>query len=409
MLINPLAAARLTRRKPKNGNITRRRLTPAEGHLTFMADDSIVEKTPLFDLHVELGGRMVPFAGYSMPVQFPAGIIKEHQHTRTQAGLFDVSHMGQLIISGPDVTSALERLLPTDLAELEDNQQIYSVLTNETGGILDDLIITRFSADRFFLVINAACKAQDTAHLRQHLPANITIEALADRALLALQGPTAKDVLGALTPSVHQLTFMHGCHATIDGAECYITRSGYTGEDGFEISVPNTEAERIARLLLSHADVAPIGLGARDSLRLEAGLCLYGHDMDANISPVEAVLMFAISKSRRSQGDKAGGFLGSETILSQIDQGVSRKRVGLRVEGRIPVREGCPIVDDAGNEIGHITSGGFGPTLQAPVALGYVPTSFAKRDTQLFALLRGKNIPITVTRTPFVPQNYYRG
>lgn len=384
-------------------------MTPAEGTLTFMVDDSIIEKTPLFDLHVELGGRMVPFAGYSMPVQFSAGIIKEHQHTRAHSGLFDVSHMGQLIVSGPDVTAALERLLPTDLAALEDNQQIYSVLTNESGGILDDLIITRSAADRFFLVVNAACKTQDTAHLRKHLPASITIETLADRALLALQGPTAKDVLGALDPSINKLTFMHGCDATIDGANCYITRSGYTGEDGFEISVPSVDAERIARLLLSNAEVAPIGLGARDSLRLEAGLCLYGHDMDAEISPVEAVLMFAISKSRRSQGSKAGGFLGSETILNHIDQGVTRKRVGLRVEGRIPVREGCAIIDDDGNEIGHITSGGFGPTLQAPVALGYVPTSFAARDTQLFAVVRGKKVPIIVTRTPFVPQNYYRG
>ena len=374
-----------------------------------MADDPLIEKTPLFDLHVELGGRMVPFAGYSMPVQFPAGIIKEHQHTRAHAGLFDVSHMGQLIISGPDVTTALERLLPTDLAALEDNQQIYSVLTNESGGILDDLIVTRFNADRFFLVINAACKVQDTAHLRKHLPANITIETLADRALLALQGPTAKDVLSALAPSVNALTFMHGCDAAIDGANCYITRSGYTGEDGFEISVPSIDAERIARLLLSNAEVAPIGLGARDSLRLEAGLCLYGHDMDAAISPVEAALLFAISKSRRSQGSKAGGFFGSDTILNQIDQGVTRKRVGLRVDGRIPVREGCPIIDDNGNEIGHITSGGFGPTLQAPIALGYVPTNFAVRDTQLFAVVRGKNVPIVVTRTPFVPQNYYRG
>lgn len=374
-----------------------------------MADDLIIEKTPLFDLHVELGGRMVPFAGYSMPVQFPAGIIKEHQHTRAHSGLFDVSHMGQLVISGPDVTAALERLLPTDLAALEDNQQIYSVLTNESGGILDDLIITRFSADQFFLVINAACKAQDTAHLRKHLPSSITIETLADRALLALQGPTAKDVLGALAPSIHELTFMHGCDATIAGAGCYITRSGYTGEDGFEISVPNVDAEHIARLLLSNPEVAPIGLGARDSLRLEAGLCLYGHDMNAETSPVEAVLLFAISKSRRSQGSKAGGFLGSETILKQIDQGVTRKRIGLHVEGRIPVREGCAIIDDANNEIGHITSGGFGPTLQTPIALGYVSTRFAARNTRLFAVVRGKNIPIVVTRTPFVPQNYYRG
>jgi aminomethyltransferase len=374
-----------------------------------MADDLIIEKTPLFDLHVELGGRMVPFAGYSMPVQFPAGIIKEHQHTRAHSGLFDVSHMGQLVISGPDVTAALERLLPTDLAALEDNQQIYSVLTNESGGILDDLIITRFSADQFFLVINAACKAQDTTHLRKHLPSSITIETLADRALLALQGPTAKDVLGALAPSIHELTFMHGCDATIAGAGCYITRSGYTGEDGFEISVPNVDAEHIARLLLSNPEVAPIGLGARDSLRLEAGLCLYGHDMNAETSPVEAVLLFAISKSRRSQGSKAGGFLGSETILKQIDQGVTRKRIGLHVEGRIPVREGCAIIDDANNEIGHITSGGFGPTLQTPIALGYVSTRFAARNTRLFAVVRGKNIPIVVTRTPFVPQNYYRG
>lgn len=374
-----------------------------------MADNTDILKTPLFDLHVELGGKMVPFAGYSMPVQFPAGIMKEHLHTRSHAGLFDVSHMGQMIISGPDVTAELEKLLPSDLEELGVNQQTYSVLTNDAGGILDDLIITRFSDDSFFLVVNAACKTEDTAHLRAHLPAAIEIKPLDDRALLALQGPTAKDVMAALTSDTEALTFMHGANVTLDGVDCYVTRSGYTGEDGFEISVPSNAADRIARLLLSNPEVEPVGLGARDSLRLEAGLCLYGHDMNTSTSPIEASLIFAIARSRRPGGNKAGGFLGSETVLNHIENGVSRKRVGLTIDGRAPVREGAELIDADGNVVGHVTSGGFGPTMQAPIALGYVDKAFAKTGTSLFALVRGKQMPVTVAKTPFVPQSYYRG
>lgn len=365
--------------------------------------------TPLLDLHIELGGRMMPFAGYNMPVQFPGGIIKEHQHTRAHAGLFDVSHMGQLIVSGPDVTRELERLVPVDLEALAVNQQTYTVFTNTEGGIKDDLIITRLADDEFFLVVNAACKAQDTAHLREHLSDDIKIETLARHALLALQGPTASNVMAELAPSTTELVFMRGCTATIAGVECYVTRSGYTGEDGFEISVPGAEADAIARLLLNYADVEPIGLGARDSLRLEAGLCLYGHDMDYNTSPVEATLLFSISKSRRPGGAKAGGFIGADSVFAHIENGVTRKRRGLLVQGRIPVREGAELVDTEGQVVGVVTSGGFGPTLQSPIALGYVASRSANFGTELFALVRGKLVPVTVTKTPFIPQRYFRG
>ena len=382
-----------------------------------MNQQSSILTTPLHDLLVELGGKMVPFAGYDMPVQFPGGIIKEHQHTRSHAGLFDVSHMGQLIVSGPNASRQLERLVPVDLEALAVNQQTYTVFTTEEGGIKDDLIITRFGDDEFFLVVNAACKAQDTAHLRKQLSDDVKVETLASRALLALQGPTARDVLAELAPRTSELVFMHGCAAQISGVECYVTRSGYTGEDGFEISVPGAEADSIARLLLSYDEVEPIGLGARDSLRLEAGLCLYGHDMDETTSPIEATLLFSISKSRRPGGIKAGGFIGAENVLSHFEKGVARKRRGLLVQGRIPVREGAELVDmdgqvvgDAeGDAIGEVTSGGFGPTLQSPIALGYVATRSSEFGTELFALVRGKKVPVTVTKTPFIPQRYFRG
>lgn len=373
-----------------------------------MKQQTMALTTPLHKLHVELGAKMVPFAGYDMPVQFPSGIIKEHQHTRNHAGLFDVSHMGQLIVSGPDVTQELERLVPVDLEALAVNQQTYAVFTSAEGGIKDDLIITRFADDAFFLVVNAACKVQDTAHLREQLGDNIKIETLANRALLALQGPTARDVMAALAPNTTDLVFMHGCTATISGVECYLTRSGYTGEDGFEISVPAAEADAMARLLLSYDQVEPIGLGARDSLRLEAGLCLYGHDISEDTSPVEATLLWSISKSRRPQGDKAGGFIGAKKVFAHIENGVSRKRRGLLIQGRIPVREGAELVDADGQIVGAVTSGGFSPTLQAPIALAYVNIRSADFGTELFALVRGKHISVTIAKTPFIPQRYFR-
>lgn len=373
------------------------------------AEQENLQYTPLYDLHVELGGKMVPFAGYKMPVQYPAGIIKEHLHTREQAGLFDVSHMGQMLISGEGVAEALEKLIPIDVAALGDNQQSYAVLTNDQGGILDDLIVTRWDEKRFFLVVNAACKEQDTAHLRANLGDGIELQPLEDRALIALQGPSAVDVLAELAPEVKELIFMNGCHVQILGADCYVTRSGYTGEDGFEISMPADKAETITRELLSFDQVEPVGLGARDSLRLEAGLCLYGHDMDANTTPVEASLIWAISKSRRLGGEKEGGFPGAEVVLAQIASGANRKRVGLAVEGRAPVREGAIIQDLEGNEVGVVTSGGFGANIEAPVAMGFVSMQQAAIGTQLQAIVRGKPRPVTVAKTPFVPQRYYRG
>ncbi len=374
-----------------------------------MNKPSSIRKTPLYALHVELGAKMVPFAGYDMPIQYPGGIIKEHQHTRTHAGLFDVSHMGQILLSGPNITRELERLLPVDLEALDTDQQSYAVLTTSSGGILDDLIVTRFSEDVFFLVVNAACKQQDIEHLRNNLGADIQIETLTDRALIALQAPNAYKVMAKLAPATNDLVFMHGCRTVISGVECYVTRSGYTGEDGFEISLPAAQSESVARLILSFDEIEPIGLGARDSLRLEAGLCLYGHDMDCTTSPIEAALLWSISKSRRPDGSKAGGFIGAEEIFSQIRNGASRKRVGLAVAGRVPVREGARLVNSAGEEIGSVTSGGFGATLNAPVALGYVGSEFSKVGTQLFALVRDKKIPVTVAKTPSVPQRYYRG
>jgi aminomethyltransferase len=368
-----------------------------------------LKQTPLYDLHVELGGKMVPFAGYRMPVQFPAGIIKEHLHTRNQAGLFDVSHMGQIILSGPGVAEELEKLIPIDVAALHNNQQSYAVLTNEQGGIQDDLIVTRWDENRFFLVVNAACKEQDIAHFRANLSDNISLEALPDRALLALQGPAAIDVLSELAPAVKDLVFLTGCHTEILGVECYVTRSGYTGEDGFEISMPANTALDIARKLLGFEQVEAIGLGARDSLRLEVGLCLYGHDMDTNTSPIEASLIWSISKSRRAGGAKEGGFLGADVVLGHIAEGVNRKRVGLSVGGRAPVREGAVIEDLDGNEVGVVTSGGFAANLEAPVAMGSVHIDLAKVGTPLQAVVRGKPRPITVAKMPFVPQRYFRG
>lgn len=365
-------------------------------------------RTPLFDLHVSLGAKMVPFAGYAMPVQYPTGIIKEHTHTRTQAGLFDVSHMGQVRLTGPDTAGALETLVPVDIIDLPEGTQRYALFTNEDGGVMDDLMVAN-TGDSLFLVVNAACKKQDIAHMRKHLASRCEIEVLEDRALLALQGPAAGAVMARLAPETQRMIFMMTATVILVGAECYISRSGYTGEDGFEISVPAGKAEALARELLRHPEVAPIGLGARDSLRLEAGLCLYGQDLDVNTSPVESSLLWALSKPRRADGARPGGYPGADVVLGHIADGVARKRVGLRPNMRTPVREGAELFDTSGRKVGIVTSGGFGPTLEAPIAMGYVETALAKPGTALLAMVRGKPVPIAVAGTPFVPQRYHRG
>ena len=367
-------------------------------------------KTPLHALHLELGARMVPFAGYDMPVQYPLGVMKEHQHTREHAGLFDVSHMGQIRLSGAEAAKALETLVPVDIIDLPVGMQRYAMFTNEQGGILDDLMVANLGNDELFLVVNAACKEQDLAHLRKHLSTHCQIQPLfEDRALLALQGPEAVKVLERLAPEVAKMTFMQFAPVTLLGVECYVSRSGYTGEDGFEISVPAEHAEALARHLLAQPEVEAIGLGARDSLRLEAGLCLYGHDMNEKTTPIEASLLWAISKARRADGPRAGGFPGAETVFAQQQSGVARKRVGLLPQERTPVREGAEVVNADGNVIGSICSGGFGPTLGAPLAMGYLDTAYTPLDTDVWAIVRGKRVPMKVSKLPFVAQRYYRG
>ena len=367
-------------------------------------------KTPLHALHLELGARMVPFAGYDMPVQYPLGVMKEHQHTREQAGLFDVSHMGQIRLIGADAAKALETLVPVDIIDLPVGMQRYAMFTNEQGGILDDLMVANLGNDQLFLVVNAACKDQDLAHLRKHLGEHCDIQPLfEERALLALQGPAAVKVLERLAPEVANMTFMQFAPVTLLGAQCYVSRSGYTGEDGFEISVPAEHAKALARHLLAEPQVQAIGLGARDSLRLEAGLCLYGHDMNDQTTPIEASLLWAISKARRADGPRAGGFPGADTIFIQQQKGVAQKRVGLLPQERTPVREGAEIVDEHGSVIGRVCSGGFGPTLGAPLAMAYLDIAFTPVDTPVWAIVRGKRVPMKVSKMPFVAQRYYRG
>ncbi|MGI0117689.1 glycine cleavage system aminomethyltransferase GcvT [Zooshikella sp. RANM57] len=367
-----------------------------------------LQQTPLNTLHEELGAKMVPFAGYHMPLQYPMGIKQEHLHTRSQAGLFDVSHMGQVWLP-LEAEAGLEKLVPVDILDLPVGKQRYALFTNEEGGILDDLMVARFS-DGFMLVINAACKEQDIAHLRQHLGADM-VNVLSDQALVALQGPAAANVLSHFINELDTMLFMDVRKVTLCGAECFISRSGYTGEDGFEISIPAADAQTVVKAILEHPEVAPIGLGARDSLRLEAGLCLYGNDIDKSTTPIEAALNWAISKSRRTGGNRAGGFIGAKTILAQLDKitPVQRKRVGLRTQGKAPIRTGTPLVNATGESIGSVTSGGFGPSLGAPVAMGYVNSEYASIDTELFAEVRGKRLPVNVCKMPFVPQRYYRG
>jgi aminomethyltransferase len=372
-----------------------------------------LKHTPLHALNVELGGRMVPFAGYDMPVQFPAGVLKEHLHTRDAAGLFDVSHMGQIVLrpkSGTlrDAALALESLVPVDIAGLGEGRQRYGFFTNESGGILDDLMIAN-RGDHLMLIVNAARKEADEAHLRAHLSGSCDISVL-DRALIAVQGPGAAKWLSILSPPCAAMRFMDVASLTVVGAEYIVSRSGYTGEDGYEVSIPRDHAEHAVRALLAIDGIAPIGLGARDSLRLEAGLCLYGADITENTTPVEAALGWAIQPVRRAGGERAGGFPGAAVILDQLSNGAGRRRVGLKADGRQPVRGGAALyaTEDGGDIIGSVTSGGFGPTLNAPVAMGYVPTALAQQDTTVFADVRGKRIAMTVTKLPFVPARFHR-
>jgi aminomethyltransferase len=357
---------------------------------------------PLNDWHIAHGARMVSFAGYAMPIQYE-GIMAEHKWVRESAGLFDVSHMGQLILAGNGAEKALESLLPADLSILKEGRLRYSLLLNENGGIIDDLMITR-RGDHFYMVVNGATKQGDIAHLTENLPESVAIDHMKEQALLALQGPKAATALARIAPGVTELGFMQGGAFEIDGATAWISRSGYTGEDGFEISVPATRVTHIADLLLAQPEVKPIGLGARDSLRLEAGLPLYGHDLDIHITPVEADLGFAISKRRRAEG----GFPGAARIIGEMDGGVSNKRVGLAIEGRQPVREGALVIDDEGRNIGRVTSGGFSPTLEAPIAMAYVPAAFATEGTLIRLLQRDKIFTGKVVAMPFVPHHYYR-
>lgn len=371
--------------------------------------DQTLLKTPCYDLHIEAGGKMVPFAGYEMPVQYTLGVKKEHLHTRDKAGLFDVSHMGQLKLKGDNAAAALETLVPVDIIDLPQGKQRYALFTNEQGGLLDDLMVSNFG-DHLFVVVNAACKAQDIAHMQKHLPSNIDIEILEDRALLALQGPKAGEVLARLLPETTDMIFMDSRTINFDGVECIIGRAGYTGEDGFEISIPGEHAERITRLLLAEDEVEWIGLGARDSLRLESGLCLYGHDIDQTTTPVEASLLWAISKVRRTDGERAGGFPGADIILEQIaTKDVARKRIGMVGLGKAPVREGAELYNADGEKIGVVTSGTAGPTKGSPIAMGYVQTPYAMLDTEVYADVRGKKLPMLIQKMPFVEQRYYRG
>ncbi|MGV8936848.1 MAG: glycine cleavage system aminomethyltransferase GcvT [Allorhizobium sp.] len=373
-----------------------------------------LKKTPLFDLHVALGARMVPFAGYDMPVQYPAGVLKEHLHTRANAGLFDVSHMGQVTIrpkSGrfEDAQLALESLVPVDILSLKEGRQRYGFFTDDNGGILDDLMIAN-RGDHLFVVVNAGCKDADFAHLQKHLGETCEITPLEDRALLALQGPRAQNVLAELWAGIVDMKFMDVREVDLHDVRCLVSRSGYSGEDGFEISVPADQAEMIARALLDHPDCEAIGLGARDSLRLEAGLCLYGNDIDTTTTPVEAAIEWAIQKARRLGGARAGGFPGADRILDEIEEGVERRRVGLKPDGKAPVRGHAALfADPQGTQpVGEVTSGGFGPSADGPVAMGYLPAALTDAGTRVFAEVRGKYLPVTVTALPFVTPTYKR-
>ncbi|MTH77619.1 glycine cleavage system aminomethyltransferase GcvT [Paracoccus aestuariivivens] len=367
-----------------------------------------LRRTKLFDLHLSRGGKMVPFAGWEMPVQYPMGVLGEHLHTRAKAGLFDVSHMGQVILRGPNVAEALESLVPADIVGLGQGRQRYGLFTNGTGGILDDLMIAN-KGDHLFLVVNAACVDQDIAHLRKLESLGISVEPIAGRALLALQGPEAEGVLSGLIPGVEAMKFMDVAEFDWQGATLWISRSGYTGEDGFEISVPEAQAVALAEALLGDEAVAPIGLGARDSLRLEAGMPLYGHDMDIETSPAAAALGWSIPKARRLGGAREGGFPGADAILAELAAGAAKTRRGLRPEGRAPIREGVEIFagPEGGEAIGKVCSGGFGPSVGGPIAMAILPAELAEGET-VYAELRGKRLPVVLTALPFHKPSYKR-
>ncbi len=371
-------------------------------------DTAALEVTPLHALHIELGAKMVPFAGYDMPVQYKDGVLTEHLHTRAAAGLFDVSHMGQAFLVGPDhetVSKALEALVPGDILGLAPGHVRYTLLLNDKGGIRDDLMVTRTQKDgTLFLIVNAACKHQDFAHIEANLPAGIKLQRIEDRALIALQGPKAVEVLARFAPAVADMDFMTSPDMDVAGIPCFISRSGYTGEDGNEISVPVDKAVELTKKLLGEAEVKPIGLGARDSLRLEAGLCLYGHDIDETTTPIEGALAWTIGKRRRAEAN----FPGAKIIMEQIASGVARKRVGILPEGKAPAREHTEIVDASGKVIGEITSGGYGPTVGGPIAMGYIATTFAKVGTEVELMVRGKGRPAKIVAMPFVEKRFHR-
>ena len=374
------------------------------------ADTTALLNTPLNALHLELGARMVPFAGYSMPVQYPMGLMAEHIHTRSEAGLFDVSHMGQLRLVGTDAASAFESLMPVDVIDLPVGKQRYGLLLTDEGNIIDDLMFVNRGTD-IFVIVNGACKVNDIAHIQGSIGAKCQVIPMPERALLALQGPKAVDVLSRMVPGVEKLVFMTGASFDWQGADLFITRSGYTGEDGFEISVHNDHVDAFARALLAQAEVRPIGLGARNSLRLEAGLCLYGNDIDTSTTPIEAGLNWAIQKVRRTGGARAGGFPGADIVLGQLDgsRSLTRKRVGLIAQERVPVREHVELQNTQGVKIGEVSSGLLGPSANVPVAMGYVDVASASLGTVVNAMVRGKAVPMTVSAMPFVPNRYYRG
>jgi aminomethyltransferase len=385
--------------------------------------------TPLYDLHVALGARMVPFAGYAMPVQYPTGLVAEHHHTRNHAGLFDLSHMGQLRLKGKDAAAAFETLMPVDVIDLAVGKQRYGLLTNEVGGIIDDLMFFKVAVDEIFVIVNGACKAGDIAHIQQHIGNRCQVITMPTQGLLALQGPQAVAVMARLAlanSGIEKLVFMTGGRFTIAGADCFVTRSGYTGEDGFEISVSAEQTEMLAKALLAEPEVKPIGLGARNSLRLEAGLCLYGQDIDATTNPVEAGLGWAMQKVRRAEGARAGGYMGAIFIIAAqamntpasgentskngiFSTKTLRKRVGLLALDRVPVREHTELQDASGNRIGEVTSGLLAPTLDKPIAMGYVSAEFAAVGTRINAIVRGKVVAMEVAPMPFVPTRYFRG
>jgi aminomethyltransferase len=381
---------------------------PWRNHLS--ADTSALLNTPLNALHLELGARMVPFAGYSMPVQYPMGLMAEHIHTRSEAGLFDVSHMGQLRLVGTDAASAFESLMPVDVIDLPVGKQRYGLLLTDEGNIIDDLMFVNRGAD-IFVIVNGACKVNDIAHIQARIGAKCQVIPMPERALLALQGPKAVDVLSRMVPGVEKLVFMTGASFDWQSADLFITRSGYTGEDGFEISVHNDQADLFARALLAQAEVKPIGLGARNSLRLEAGLCLYGNDIGTSTTPIEAGLNWAIQKVRRTGGARAGGFPGADIVLGQLNgsRSLTRKRVGLIAQERVPVREHVELQNTQGVKIGEVSSGLLGPSANVPVAMGYVDVASASLGTVVNAMVRGKAVPMTVSAMPFVPNRYYRG